>query len=464
MASKLYAYQQEGAEWLASKRAALLAWQMGTGKTPTAVSACDLVQAQRILVLCPAVARPVWRDAFSQWSQREQHRPVSVLHSAASPVGTQALASTLIVSYDLLSRESNGVAAKLSKLHWDVVICDEGHALKSRTATRTKAVYGKKCDGKSGIAAQAKFVWILTGTPVLNHADELWTHLHALAPELIQYTPGWSMPYLMFTERFCQLQPTPFGNKIVGSRNALDLANRMTPFMSKKRKEDVLKDLPPITFGTVPVSVHDARVDKGLLKEFNEAYAKVAPMVANFDTPDPELFLSQLRGAALALASERRLTGLLKAPVAAELIHNDLKDNDEKMIVFAQHSAVIDTLMYDLAAYAPVKIDGRTSHSERDAAIKSFQNDPTCRIFVGQLQAASTAITLTAASQVLFVEADWTPAINAQAAARAHRIGQKNAVNARFVVLDGTMDAHIMKILARKTADIAEIMDQPATI
>ena len=433
---------------------------MGTGKTPTAVSACDLVNAQRVLVLCPAVARPVWRDAFSQWSTA-QHRPVSTLHSATSPVGTQALPSVLIVSYDLLSRESNDVAKKLSKLPWDVLICDEGHALKTRTSARTKAVYGKKCDGKTGIAAQAKHVWILTGTPVLNHADELWTHLHALAPELIQYTPGWAMPYLMFTERYCQLSPTPFGNKIVGSRNALDLANRISPFMSKKRKEDVLKDLPPITFGTVPVSVHDARVDKALLKEFNEAYAKVAPLVADFDTPDPELFLSQLRGAALALASERRLTGLLKAPVACELIHTDLKDNDEKMIVFAQHSSVIDALMFNLAAYSPVKIDGRTSHSERDAAIKSFQTDPNCRIFVGQLQAASTAITLTAASQVLFVEADWTPAINAQAAARAHRIGQKSAVTARFVVLEGTLDAHIMKILARKTADIAEIMDQP---
>lgn len=463
MTNKLYPYQREGAEWLASKRAALLAWQMGTGKTPTAVSACDVVGAQRILVLCPAVARPVWRDAFSQWS-KAHHRPVSILHAATQPIGIHNDPTTLIASYDLLSRESNGVAKKLSQLQWDVVICDEGHALKNRSSTRTKAVYGKKVDGRSGIAANAKHVWILTGTPVLNHADELWTHLHALAPELIEYSPGWAMPYLTFTERYCQLTPTPFGNKIVGSRNALDLANRMSPFMSKKRKEDVLKDLPPITFGTVPVSIYDARVDKALLKEFNDAYIKVAPMVANFDSPDPELFLSQLRGAALALASERRLTGLLKAPVAAELIHNDLKDTDEKMIVFAQHSAVIDALMHDLAVFAPVKIDGRTSHSERDAAIKQFQGDPACRIFVGQLQAASTAITLTAASQVLFVEADWTPAMNAQAAARAHRIGQKNAVTARFVVLDGTLDAQIMKILARKTQDIAEIMDEPATL
>jgi SWI/SNF-related matrix-associated actin-dependent regulator 1 of chromatin subfamily A len=121
---------------------------------------------------------------------------------------------------------------------------------------------------------------------------------------------------------------------------------------------------------------------------------------------------------------------------------------------------VIDTLMSALQQFQPVKIDGRTNQSQREAAVEAFQTDPNCRVFVGQLQAASTAITLTAASNVLFAEADWTPAINAQAAARAHRIGQPSAVTARFVMLDGTSDALVMKALARKAADISALTEQ----
>ena len=128
--------------------------------------------------------------------------------------------------------------------------------------------------------------------------------------------------------------------------------------------------------------------------------------------------------------------------------------------MFAHHSDVIDLLETELADYNPAIIDGRTSQRDREEAVYRFQNDPTCRVFIGQLQAASTAITLTASSNVVFAEADWTPAINAQAAARAHRIGQPSAVVARFALLDGTLDALVMKILARKAADIAALSDQ----
>jgi SWI/SNF-related matrix-associated actin-dependent regulator 1 of chromatin subfamily A len=117
-----------------------------------------------------------------------------------------------------------------------------------------------------------------------------------------------------------------------------------------------------------------------------------------------------------------------------------------------------------LAGFNPVKIDGRTPDATRENAVRSFQSAPHVRVFVGQLHSASTAITLTASRNVLMAEADWTPGINDQAIRRAYRIGQRNAVNARFVALEGTMDAQIMKTLARKTADNAALMDAHQSI
>lgn len=458
---KLFDYQREGAEWLAARASALLAWQMGTGKTPTATVACDLVKARRVLVLCPAVARPVWRDAFQAWARPT--RPVRVLHSSTSTTAAPDSPECLIVSYDLLSRD-NGLLARLASMDWDALICDEAHALKNPDSVRTKAVYGKKTDGVGGLVSKSKHVWLLTGTPVLNHAGELWPHLRTLAPDTIEYEPGKPMPYAFFTERYCEFATQGFGKRPVGSRNMADLANRLSRFMSRKRFEDVVKDRPPLVVGTTPVSVHDAKIDKELLAAFNEAQTRANEYAAQVDTADPDEFLAHLRSGALVMASERRLTGLLKAPVVAELVASELQNNDDKLIVFAQHTAVIDKLVHLLAAFGPVVIDGRTSDARREANVQAFQTDPACRVFIGQLQAASTAITLTAARNVFMAEADWTPAMNDQAIRRAYRIGQTQGVTARFIALDGTLDMKIMKILARKTADIAALIDanQPA--
>lgn len=456
MHDKLYSYQAEGARWLADTGDALLAWDMGTGKTATSVHATELVNARRIVVVCPAVAKSVWRDAFTRWSKIKL--PIRVIHSATSPVGGGE--GVWIVSYDLMSRaKQNGLIRRLSVEAIDVLICDEAHALKTRSASRTMAIYGPKAD-RTGLAGHAKRVWLLTGTPVLNHANELWTHLHALAPKTIELQPGLPMPEYRFMERYCKLVATPFGNKITGSQNQQELAARIAPFVSWKRKEEVLKELPPITFDTLPVSVHDAHVSADVLREFKKAEQDATGVYTEVDPENADEFLANLRGSALFLATQRRLTGLLKAPVVAQIVKNDLDGGDGKVIVFCQHTAVIDTLADALDEFNPAMIDGRTSRFGRDAAVNRFQQDPACRVFIGQLQAASTAITLTAASNVIFAEADWTPAINAQAAARAHRIGQPSAVTARFVMLEGTLDAMVMKTLARKAADIAALTQE----
>lgn len=173
--------------------------------------------------------------------------------------------------------------------------------------------------------------------------------------------------------------------------------------------------------------------------------------------PDP---VAALRGAGAHLATERKLLGQLKAPLVAELVHDELINNyRQKIIVFAQHTAVIDKLTELLAAHNPVVVDGRVSDKARNAAIDTFQTKPACRVFIGQIQATGEAIDLTAANRVIFAEASWTPKDNFQCVKRAHRIGQQNKVRATFAVLAKSMDQQILSTVARKTRDLSEMMD-----
>jgi SNF2 family DNA or RNA helicase len=128
-------------------------------------------------------------------------------------------------------------------------------------------------------------------------------------------------------------------------------------------------------------------------------------------------------------------------------------------VIFAIHRDVIENMRVGLRQFGAVCLYGGTDPEKRQKNIDRFQNNPKCRVFIGNIHAAGTAITLTAAHHVTFIEQDWVPGNNAQAVMRCHRIGQENPVSVRFIVLDGTLDAKIGYILKRKTADLTHIFD-----
>ena len=462
----LYDYQTNGAHWLTNKRTALLAWEPGLGKTASTIAAADAINAQRILVICLAVGKSHWAKEFNRF--QKVPRLTTIIHKATQAVPKEGV---VIINYDLISRTDTYLVKRLMAQAWDVLVLDEAHALKARKANRTQAIYGRRCDRENCIAEVSRHVWLLTGTPMPSNASELWTHLHALTPDAIQHVPGQAMNEHQFIDNFCTWRDTPFGRQVTGSRHLPDLRERMKHFMDRKKKADVLADLPPLSFNMLTVSPHDVkRVPASLLRELGHHEMVLA------DHPAFEALVDENNGDILAalsvlktdthITTQRRLTGQIKAEIALDVIEQELRGNQKKMIVFAHHTSVIDRLMAGLAdmGCGTVKIDGRDNATERDQSITAFQNDPAIRVFVGQITAAGTSITLTAASDVLFVEASWVPAENLQAACRAHRIGQKDGVLARFLTLDGSIDQRIMSAITRKSRDIAELIDNENSI
>ena len=423
----LYPYQYEGATWLAKNTRALLADGMGLGKTPQAIIGAKMVRAELTVVLCPAIARTMWSREWERWG------------------GPGEL---VVFSYDTAVRNPTCQILMTTRKP-DLLICDEAHYLKSRTSKRTRLVYGDRCEN-TGIASHAGRVWLLTGTPAPNDVGELWPHLRALWPQLLTGDRG----YMDYITEYCRYMVTTYGIRVLGNKRekVAKLRAVLHDMMRRRRVEDVLPDLPPIIWQHHTVDVARISPELRALEAEPETLAALA-VLGDADADPAELD-------AVALSTLRRLTGAAKAPAVAHQVLDELRENAyRKVVLFAVHRDVLATVRETLAEFGPAYIDGTTPQNQRAEAIDRFQTDPACRVFVGQLQACATAVTLHAASQVVFCEMSWAPADNLQAAKRAHRIGQSLPVTVRMFGLAGSIDDAVVRVLARKAKQVDEIIE-----
>ena len=454
---KLMDFQEEGSTLLAKSKRAMLVWDAGVGKTPTGVRACVKASARRVLVFCPPIAVSVWQAHFSDWSPFKSKTMDSV--QAIKPYAFMEGSGVRIIPFSRTRPDTTIMRAACDN-DWDVVLIDEGHYLKNSQAQRTKAIYGIKTDLVKTPLEFAERVWVLTGTPVLNHPAEFWTHLRALRPDLIVLPQLGVMPEGVFTDRFCVTQQTPYGVRILGGRNSSELVVRIKPLIDRKRLKDVLKDMPELRIVEHALPT-DTYMDGTLRTEIDDAMRALG---LDPDNLDDDALLGAIQSGGVSFSTVRRLIGRAKVRGVSELVRDMLDDDlDTKIILFAHHREVIRDLALELRAYKPLVITGATALSDRDSLIYAFQNASQSRLIILAIEAAGEVITLHASHNVVIAEPSPVPAKNAQAIARAHRKGQKHPVLARFVLLPGTLDARLMSIIARKTRDIAKLVDNVDT-
>lgn len=436
----LYPYQHEGAEFLAARTEAMLVFGMGLGKTATAITAAKRLNPKRITVVCPAVARVNWlREMRMWWPERAA---TVVMTGQDKPLED----GVTIVSYDLASRTPT-----LTRLRRNtgILILDEVQYCKSPDAKRTKALL----TDKAALAVFAERVWALSGTPAPNHPAELWPFLWGSG--IVQER------YWTFADKYCWLVDEGFGRQIRGAKRPAmdDLRKRLDPYWLRKRTEDVLPDLPAIRITTTPV--------------VGESMDAVTREVIRLRESDAAPFLEALEegtsspnsaAAEAHLTTLQRLLELAKAPAAVALLEEELRDGAmEKVVIFCRFRATIDLLTERFSEFNPAVVYGGRTEKQRQDDIDRFVNDPACRVFIGQIVAAGTAITLHAGGacrDAVFLSADFVPANNAQAAKRIHRIGQPNSVLVRFLFAEGSIDEAVMSTLARKTADLAALYQE----
>ena len=423
--------QLSGALFLAKRRAAMLADSPRVGKTGAAIIAADYALATKILVITTSSGRPVWQRAFPEWSAFP--RSVQIMLPAKAKVS----ADVVIVSWGSISDAK--VRAALLAVEWDLLISDEDHYAKSFSAKRTQALYGTLVeDGASivvrtALAAKAKVVWPLTGTPLPHSPLDTYPRLRALAPERLAADAAKGWPDVTkqqdFMNRYTvyRMKEISRFNRvpvIMKGKNGAELAARLDGFFLRRTQKDV--GIRPPRYEVMPLMVSDKDLRAA---DVNVDHKAVLEAAQRGDTRALDMHLGPLR----------RITGSIKAKAVVEAVKEDLESGIDKIVLMYWHREVRDILAAGLSAFGLVEIDGSTRSTDRATAEQRFA-DPANRIFLGQIVAAGEAIDLSAAAELWFVETSFSPKDMAQASLRITNHSQKRNTTVRVCALSGSID------------------------
>lgn len=433
-------YQRGGIAFARGKDGVLIADEQGLGKTISAIGIMNDVPVKTALIICPASLKANWAREIDKWLN--YYLPVHVVEKVKAPLPRKV--GVLIVNYDIVAK----MRQFIDQTEWDILVCDEAHLLKTMTTVRAKAVLG--VNGKGGIKATRRL--FLTGTPAESRPAEIFAIANTLRPNLF---PSW----LDYAFRYCGAYMTKYGLDARGATRVAELQAKLRDsIMIRRKKADVLKDLPP-KINVRVVLPCDKKLRDSVDAEL-ESYQRERGVIESLKAQGASLEdVAKARNAAMARMRDLRVaTTAGKMPMALEFIRN--ASEQEKVVVFGVHHDVLDRLAAEFKDRAVV-ITGKTPVHDRQALVDRFQNDPEVTVFIGQIIAAGVGLTLTASSHVIFVEYDWRPGVIAQASDRCHRIGQKNSVTCSYLVIEKSLDDVMLSSINKKRNTLNETLDIP---
>jgi SWI/SNF-related matrix-associated actin-dependent regulator 1 of chromatin subfamily A len=422
--SGIYPYQIEGVEFLeAVKGKGLLADPVGLGKTIQSISYCMLhPEIESILVICPSTLKINWQREIQKWAKEDS----TVLYGT-TPFYIGSNYRWFIINYDVLTEWQE----ELLRHSFDLVIADEAQAIKNKKAKRTKAFL-------SVVKHVEKKIFI-SATPIKNRPSEFYNILHEL--DIKNFYNEWK-----YLNRYCDPKYTGYGIVFKGLTHGEELYAKIKPLMIRREKAEVLKDLPE----KIKTVVH-MPMERSIMMKYDKANQEFKDWAKN--TYDKKALDGKKHIELL-----RQIAYLGKRNAVIQWIETFL-ESDEKLIIFAWHKNAISDIKNVFKDIAVV-LDGKTSSTDKQKAVDSFQNDPEIRLFIGNIQAAGVGITLTAASNMAIIEFPWSPGDLEQAEGRHHRIGQKaDSVSVYYLVGSGTVDEDTAILLNDKSVILNKTMD-----
>jgi SNF2 family DNA or RNA helicase len=440
-----YPHQIDGIRELAGRRSFLLADDMGLGKSLQALTvfAIDVVRgwASTCLVVAPVTLKGNWQDEIEKFTRF----PCVVLEGTPAKRNEQLMEFSEILGPKILIVNYEQVVSHrvfLDGLAFDVAIFDEAHYLKNPKAKRTQAA----------LSVYSRRSFMLTGTPMLNHVDELWSILHRIDPQ--GFPRYWS-----FVGRYAV-----FGGykdkQIVGVKNEKELTERLQNVMLRRLKKDVL-DLPE-------VQIIERRID--LTKEQRKLYDEVInelrlPRVDQAEPDDIENALTKFLRLKQICGTTYSFSGVDHSSKLDQAVADDIEllENGEKIVVFTQFRDVQECYTRRLAATgAPIwTLNGSVPQVDRQPTVKEWSLSKEPGVIVCMLQVAGVGLNMTAARHGSFLDKLFVPGLNKQAIDRLHRIGQDSSqpVQIREYICRNTIENRVNQILQVKSKLFGEIVE-----
>ncbi len=443
MKTKPYPFQQEDVSRVVDefKGRALIAWEMGLGKSYGALLAAIKLKASPIVIVCPASLKYQWRhQALYHLGLRAE------IAEGRKPPRKNQIANTnriVIVNYDILPKirrkggnYTKGWISYLKDIEPELVIFDEAHYLANPKSKRSKAA--------KSLTWHVPYVLCLTGTPFKSRTVELWHLLNITRPDKFSNFSRFAWKYSRPRKQFGHWN-------FDRSKNLPQLRARVKRIcMVRRLKKDVMPELPERVRTILPVDISNRSEYNHANRDFLGWLKTVAEDGVVRRAARAEFLVRS--GYLKRLAAEGKIKSIFSC------IESFLQETDEKLVMFGIHKFMVKALREKFPNNSVV-IDGSITGKNRQAAVDLFQTKDKIRLLFGNMQAGGVGSNLTAANNVDLVELPFVPADITQCLARIHRIGQKQTCFERFIVANDTIEVKLCQVLQKRQASFNEAID-----
>ena len=408
----------------------LIADEMGLGKTIETIAWLSMHKEIRpAMIICPASVKQNWYREIKKWIPDAD---VQLIRNGKDEFELDK--DFYVINYDLIWRMED-----IDKINIESIVFDEVTAIKESKAKRSKTakVLGRK----------AKYIIGLSGTPIMNRPIEFYNFLNMISPKRFN---NW----VYFGTRYCGGRQIRVGKRQIwqfsGATNLDELGKRLKSLMLRRKKSQVLTELPEKRRQNIYLEL-PSKYRKEYIKTEKDLVWSLEQVKSNRNLQIPDVLAK--------LGLLRHTIGMAKVDLAGNYI-KQVVEGDNKLVVFAHHRDVLDKLEETVrqAKIKYVRADGSTANENRQKYIDIFQEDENCMVFLAS-SAMGMGVTLTAASNALFVERQWSPALEEQMEDRVHRIGQNNGVLIQYMQVEKTFDEKMAKVIDSKREIMQQVLD-----
>lgn len=469
MKRDLRAYQTIGAQFMYKAQRVLNADGMGAGKTAQTIGAILLNKMDnkpyKTLIIAPSSMKGAWKKEIE--TVTDELHPI-VMDSKMEK--RYKVYEDNIKDYDVLIISYDGFLADYDDIcnyfKPDIIVIDECHRIANRQNRITQALIGGKTVKKTfTMMCNPHSIYLLTGTPISNRLEDLYAMLKLIDPGIFSWT-GFGNRYTIVEEGQRWLhsggvaRPHTF-QKIVGYRNEKELKAKLSLHMIRRTKDEILPELPEKVFEIIEVEL-DAE-ERKIYKDLKEDY-KAFIRGKELAVTDALTWMTRAQQIANSLETVPG-SGTKKSSKLTELINIvEAEAPNRKILIFSKYKTMTNIIERELKHLHPLHLNGDVPSEERTEMIDKFQTDPKYRVFISTIKAGGVGITLTAADLVIFYDIAWTPAANAQAADRVHRIGQKNSVLVLTLRARDTVDERLFDICMGKQGVVDDMLGDEKSV
>ena len=416
-AGPLYPFQAVGVDFLKKHNGGAIFDEMGLGKTLQALGFIREANAYPALIVVLASLKKQWKNETKRWINKD-----AVILDGQTPDKNFKPGPVTIINYEILKHWKPALEGKFK-----TIVGDEATHIKNSRSGRSEAF--------RELATECVHKIVLTGTPIFNRPNDLWHLLHVLDPIAFPY-------YKSFVTKYCGAYEDKWGLKLGKPTNMTDLRKITAGLCLRRKKSEVLKDLPPKRREWIELDVGEKAIKE--YREFTELCAeRISDTKKGRDNFPVIASMTELR----------KKSGILKKVAIQEWVENFNTSSSDPLLLMAHHNDVVTTLAKELKS---PKLYGPTPRRERDKLVEQFQ-DGKHPVMVVSLTAGGFGLNLTRSHDVAIIEPHWTNSVIEQAEDRSHRIGQSHNVTIWNLNCSDLFDGFMLQMLRGKAEDIKNV-------